>query len=115
LEGFRFLTHPIRLTALSEKEAPRLLQRHPMNLWTRALIIGTAVETLLPALLIGALWGSCKPEGFELVLILLHYPALLIDGRWPNWIAIVITFVLCSLFWSVMAYAFLRLRSRYRR
>lgn len=86
-----------------------------MNLWTRALIIGTAVETLLLALLIGAPWGSCKPEGFKLLLILLHYPALLIDGRWPNWLAIVITFVLCSLFWSVVAYAFLRLRSRYRR
>ena len=86
-----------------------------MNLWTRALIIGTAVETLLLALLIVAPSDSCKPEGFKLVLILLHYPALLIDGRWPNWIAIVITFVLCSLFWSAMAYAFLRLRSRCRR
>lgn len=86
-----------------------------MNLWTRALIIGTAVEALLLALLIGAPSDSCKPEGFKLLLILLHYPALLIDGRWPNWIAIIITFVLCSLFWTLMAYAFLRLRSRCRR
>ena len=86
-----------------------------MYLWTRALIIGTAVEVLLLALLIGAPSDSCKPEGFKLVLILLHYPALLIDERWPNWLAIIITFVLCSLFWSAMAYAFLRLRYRCRR
>jgi len=36
-----------------------------MNLWTRALIIGTAVETLLLALLIVAPSDSCKPEGFN--------------------------------------------------
>ena len=86
-----------------------------MYLWTRALIIGTAMEALLFALLIGAPSDSCKPEGFKLVLILLHYPALLVDGRWLNWIAIAMTFVLCSLFWSAMAFAFLCLRSRYRR
>jgi hypothetical protein len=83
-----------------------------MNRWIKAIIIGTAIEVLLLAIMFGVPWDSCKPEGFGLVLILLQYPVVLMEGRFPAWLSLGAAFVLCSLTWSLAAYVLLLLLCR---
>jgi len=82
-----------------------------MNLWTKAIIIGVAIEALMLLSTFFIVDGSCKPEGLGLMLLLLQYPALLLTGRLPPWLNVGATFVICSFAWSCVTYAFLRLLS----
>lgn len=82
-----------------------------MSLWSKALIAGIAIEGVLLALMFSgiAFGGSCKPEGFGLVLIMLHYPALVLGPHLPQWLTILIAAAFGVAVWTVVAYALLRL------
>ncbi len=79
-----------------------------MNLWGKAIISGIAIEGILLALMFLVPWGSCKPEGLSLILILLHYPALFFESHLPMGIGLPATFVLCSAMWGLLIYGTLR-------
>lgn len=77
----------------------------------KAFISGIVIEGLLLGLMFSGIeFGhSCKPGGFGLVLITLHYPALVLGPYLPTWLTILIAAALGVAVWTVVVYALLRL------
>ncbi len=89
-----------------------------MNLWTKAIIIGVAIEGILFSLMHGIGWGPCGPGSpLGAVVMLLHFPAVLLMmpfnfAAWPKWMEMPALFFFASLFWTLITYAFLVTRDR---
>jgi FtsH-binding integral membrane protein len=82
-----------------------------MSLRVKAIICGIVIESVLLGLIFSGIefGDSCKPGGFGLVLIYLHYPALILGPHLPEWLTILIATGFGIAAWSVVAYALLRL------
>ena len=87
-----------------------------MNLWTKAILIGVAIEGVLFALICGES-GPCAPSSMGLIGILSHFPAMMLV--WPlsgldlpDWSYKPLLFAFGCLFWTLITYAFLVTRDR---
>ena len=82
-----------------------------MNLRVKAIISGIVIEGMLLVLMFSGLefGDSCKPSGFGLVLIMLHYPALILGPYLPQWLTILFAAVFGITVWSAVVYILLRL------
>ncbi|MDI1315071.1 hypothetical protein [Prosthecobacter sp.] len=77
----------------------------------KAIISGVVIEGILLALMFSGVaeGGSCKPEGFGLSLIMLHYPAIILQPYLPPLFPFLIAVALCVVAWSAVVYVLLRL------
>jgi len=77
----------------------------------KAIIAGIVIESVLLALMFSGIefGNSCKPGGFGLVLIMLHYPALVLGSYLPPWLTILIAAAFGIAVWTGVVYALLRL------
>ena len=82
-----------------------------MSLRVKAIISGIVIEGILLGLMFSGIefGDSCKPGGFGLVLIMLHYPALILGPFLPQWLTIFFAAAFGITLWSVVAYVLLRL------
>lgn len=88
-----------------------------MSLRTKAVICGIVIESVLLGLMFSGIefGDSCKPGGFGLVLIMLHYPALILGPHLPEWLTILLAIGFGVTVWSVVAYTLLRLPKFFRK
>ena len=76
----------------------------------KAFISGIVIEgVLLVFMFSGLVDGSCKPEGFALALIMLHYPVLILNSHLPQWLTILLAAAFGITVWSAVVYVLLRL------
>ena len=82
-----------------------------MSLRMKAIISGIVIESVLLALMFSGIadGGSCKPEGFGLMLIMLHYPALILEPYLPPLVVLPVVAIVCAAGWSLVAFLFLRM------
>ncbi len=82
-----------------------------MSLRVKAIISGIVIEGILLALLFSwvAFGDYCKPEGFGLVFIMLHYPALILGPHLPQWLTILLAAAFGITAWSAVVYVLLRI------
>ena len=82
-----------------------------MNLRVKAIISGIVIEGMLLVLTFSGIeFGhSCKPGGFGLVLIMLHYPALILEPYLPPFVPFLVAVALSVVVWSFVAYVLIRL------
>lgn len=82
-----------------------------MSLRVKAIISGIVIESVLLLLMFSGIefGDSCKPGGFGLVLIMLHYPALILGPYLPQWLTIFFAAAFGITAWSAVVYVLLRL------
>lgn len=82
-----------------------------MSLREKAINSGILIEGALLALMFSGIadGGSCKPEGFGLGLIMLHYPALALEPYLLPPFPFLVSVALCMTAWSATVYVLLRL------
>ena len=88
-----------------------------MSLRGKAIISGIVIESILLGLMFSGIefGDSCKPGGLGLMLIMLHYPALILGHHLPEWLTILLATGFGITAWSVVAYVLLHLPRLFRK